>query len=203
MILSFGLFPVSALQQVLSQDIEFIDSDIINVDKVFTYEGDGVIYSFDYDLLEGTQISWSLESSSSDTFFDFLIFDDLENPFTDTLVELYDQTENTDSTVIPHGGEWYIYVRHSRFHGNYTLHVTGTVQQIGTPVKEDTIDTTVTTSQTTYPLSTPVDGTPFGDWIFVLAFGIIGVLCLILVYMVRFYESPVTEETHGNTLEVV
>ncbi|MFW9793468.1 MAG: hypothetical protein ACFFEE_04130 [Candidatus Thorarchaeota archaeon] len=162
-----------------------IPDDIIIVDTSAISEGDGDTYSFPYELNEGTIIEWSLQSDSAETLFDFLVFNDIDNPFSSSIVEIYDTTDNSSFITVPTKGIWYLHVRHSRFHGDYNLHVTGWINQSGTILPSITSTPSITD---TNPTQTSSNGSlDDRSWIFPLLVGILIVTVVVMGYLWKKY----------------
>ncbi|TFG26865.1 hypothetical protein EU528_13740 [Candidatus Thorarchaeota archaeon] len=171
-----------------------VPDDEIVVDVYADEEGEGDTYIFPYLLLENTVLEWSLQSDSDSAYFDFIVFDDFDNPFTSAIVGIRDSIENSSSIVIPRDGIWFLHVRHSRFHGDYDIHITGEITQAGTIPPEVTTgtttvitDTTITdaTSSTTSSATTTIQDNRM--WIVPFVVVSVVILLVVLGYVWRKY----------------
>jgi hypothetical protein len=112
---------------------------------------------FDYPLENNTLLEWNLITEEYGEF-DFLIFWDAENPFSDTFFEVYGVNETSGSKTINKSiCQWYYCIRNST---SNSVYVTGWINQTGTPVDATTTtSTTIITNTTTTIESTTTSTT--------------------------------------------
>ncbi|MHA1577799.1 MAG: hypothetical protein ACTSU3_10600 [Candidatus Thorarchaeota archaeon] len=182
-------------------DIVYVNETSIPIDITLS-NYTAILYVFDYELEEGTVISWELQSSNVDRNFSFVIADNLDNLYSSNIMELHNINSITGYRTITHSGIWYLLIEHPTYFGDYDVTVTGLIEQIGTIPPSATSDTSVPTTSTA---TTDYTG---DNLVTILGVSIVVILIVIVVcvYWKKdgiFSESSYTEsiESSDSTLE--